>query len=41
MTHIIISCSKESTEKRKTSFLDEIVGNADLQKAVLKKTMTT
>ena len=32
---------KESTEKRKTSFLNETVENADLHKAVLSKTMTT
>ena len=32
---------QESTERRKTSFLKETVENADLHKAVLKKTMTT
>ena len=31
-----MSCFKESTKKRKTSFLKEIVENADLHKAVLK-----
>ena len=36
-----MSCFKESTKKRKTSFLKEIVENADLYKAVLNKTMTT
>ena len=32
---------KESTERRKTSFLKQTVENADLHKAVLSKTMTT
>ena len=49
MTHILISCFKESTERRKTSFLKrqktsflkETVENADLYKAILNKTMTT
>ena len=36
-----MSSFKESTERPKTSFLKEIVENADLHKAVLKKTMTT
>ena len=31
---------KESTERRKTSFLKETVENADLHKAVFHKTMT-
>ena len=41
MTHILIFWFKESTERRKTSFLKETVEYADLHKAVLKKTMTT
>ena len=41
MTHILMSWFKESTERRKTSFLKETVENADLEKAVLSKTMTT
>ena len=41
MTHILISWFKESKERWKTSFLKETVENADLHKAVLKKTMTT
>ena len=41
MAHILMSSLKESTERRKTSFLKETVENADLHKAVLKKTMTT
>ena len=41
MTHILISWLKESTGRRKTSFLKETVQNADLHKAVLNKTMTT
>ena len=41
MTHILMSWFKESTERQKTSFLKETVENADLHKAVLKKTMTT
>ena len=39
MTHILMSWFKEGTEKWKTSFLKETVENADLHKAVLKKTM--
>ena len=41
MTHILISWFKESAERRKTSFLQETVENADLHKAVLNKTMDT
>ena len=41
ITHILMSWFKESTERWKTSFLKETVENADLHKAVLKKTMTT
>ena len=41
MTHLSMFWFKESTERRKTSFLKEIVENADLHKAVLNKTMTT
>ena len=41
MTHILMSWFKESTERRRTSFLKETVENGDLRKAVLKKTMTT
>ena len=41
MTHILMSSYKESTERRKTSFLKETIENADLHKAALKKTMTT
>ena len=41
MTHNLMPWFKESTEKRKTSFLKETVENADLHKAVLSKTMTT
>ena len=41
MTHILMSWFKESTERRKTSFLKESVENADLHKTVLKKKMTT
>ena len=41
MTHILMSCFKESTEIRKTSFLKETVEYADLHKAALSKTMTT
>ena len=40
MTHILMSCFKESTERQKTSFLKETVENADLHKAVLNKTTT-
>ena len=39
--HILMSWFKESTERRKTSFLEETEENADLHKAVLNKTMTT
>ena len=41
MMHILMSSFKESTERRKTSFLKKVVENAGLHKAVLKKTMTT
>ena len=41
MTHVLMFWFKEGTERRKTSFLKETVENADLHKAVLKKTMTT
>ena len=41
MTHILMFWFKESTERWKTNFLKEIVENADVHKAVLKKTMTT
>ena len=41
MTHILMSWFKESTERRKTNFLKETVENADLNKAVLNKTMVT
>ena len=42
MTQILMSWFKESTERqKKTSFLKETVENADVHKAVLKKTMTT
>ena len=41
MTHILMPSFKESTERRKTSFLKERVQNADLHKAVLNKTKTT
>ena len=34
-------CFKESSERRKTSFLKETVENADLHKALLNETMTT
>ena len=40
-THIIMSWFKESTERRKLSFLKETVENVDLHKAVLNKAMTT
>ena len=33
MTHILMSWFKESTERRKTSFLKETVENADLHEA--------
>ena len=41
MTHVLMSWFKESTERGKTTFLKETVENADLHKAVSKKTMTT
>ena len=41
MAQILMSCFKESTERRKTRFVKETVENADLHKAVLNKTMTT
>ena len=41
MTHILMSWFKESTKRRKISFLKETIENADLHKAVWKKTMTT
>ena len=41
VTHILMNSFKGSTERRKTSFLNEIVENADLHKAVLNRTMTT
>ena len=41
MTHNLMSWFKESTERRKTSFLKQTVQNADLDKAVLNKTMNT
>ena len=37
----MMSWFKESTERRKTSFLKETVENENLYKAVLNKTMTT
>ena len=40
MTHFM-SWFKESTDRRKTSSLKETVENANLQNALLKKTMTT
>ena len=40
MTHIIMSWFKESTERRKTSFLKETAENRALHKAVVNKTMT-
>ena len=40
MTHILMSRFRESTGRRKTSFLKETVENADLHKAVLSKRMT-
>ena len=40
MTYILMSWFKEDTKKWKTSFLKETVENADLYKAVLKKTIT-
>ena len=41
MAQILMSCFKESTERRKTRFVKETVENADLHKAVVNKTMTT
>ena len=41
MTHVIMSWFKESTERRKPSFLKETVENADLHKVVLNKAFTT
>ena len=41
MTHNSMSWFKESTERRKTSFLKQTVQNADLDKVVLNKTMNT
>ena len=41
MTHILMPRFKESTERQKTSFLKETVGNKDLHQAVLNKTMNT
>ena len=41
MTHILISWFKEGIERRKASFRKETVENADLDKAILNKTMTT
>ena len=37
MTYILMFWFKESSERRKTSFLKQIVENVDLHKAVLKK----
>ena len=39
MTHILMFRFKESTERRKSSFLKETIENTDLHKAVLKKTI--
>ena len=41
MAHILMSWLQEGTEKWKTSFLKETAENADLHKAIFKKTMTT
>ena len=41
MTHILMSCFKESTKRRKTSFLKETVEYVDQHKAILNITMTT
>ena len=38
--HSMMSWFRESTERRKTSFLKETVENVDLHKAVLNKTLT-
>ena len=40
-THILKPRFKESTERRKTSFLKETAENADLHKAVLNKKINT
>ena len=39
MAHIPLPSFKESTERRKTSFLKETVENADLHKTILSKTI--
>ena len=41
MTHISMPWFKESTERWKTSFLNETIENTDLHKAVVNKRMTT
>ena len=41
MTHFNVSIQKKHRKTKKTSFLKEIVENADLHKAILNKTMTT
>ena len=41
MTHNLMSWFKESTERRKTSFLKQTLQSADLDKVVLNKTMNT
>ena len=41
MTHVLMSWFKKSTERWKTSLLNETVENADLHEAVLNKAMTT
>ena len=41
MTHILMSWFNETKETGKTNFLKETVENADLNKAVLNKTITT
>ena len=41
MTDISMSRFKESTERRRTNFLNETVENADLNIAVLNKRMDT
>ena len=41
MTDISMSQFKESTERRRTNFLNETVENADLNIAVLNKRMDT
>ena len=40
MTHILVFSFKESTERRKASFLKETVENTDLHKVVLNKIAT-